>query len=105
VQRNLLVLLRELGVWPPGFSAVTYARHSELRLRREAYKLLLAFPAHRTSAILHGLDDESPEIVTLVLRAAMGGCPPEAIRAILTRSAGDRAERFRPAVHVTIWSE
>jgi len=82
VQRNLLVLLRELGVWPPGFSAVTYARHSELRLRREAYKLLLAFPAHRTSAILHGLDDESPEIVTLVLRAAMGGCPPEAIRAI-----------------------
>jgi len=82
VQRNLLALLRQLGVWPPGFSAVTYARHPEIRLRREAYKLLLAFPDHRVSAILHGLDDESPEIVTLVLRGAMAGCPPEAIRAI-----------------------
>lgn len=30
---------------------------------------------------------------------------PEAIRAILSRSAGERAERFRPAVHVTIWSD
>jgi molybdate transport repressor ModE-like protein len=30
---------------------------------------------------------------------------PEAIRAILNRSAGERVERFRPAVHVTIWSD
>ncbi len=30
---------------------------------------------------------------------------PEAIRAILQRSVTERAERFRPAVHVTIWSE
>jgi hypothetical protein len=82
VQRNLLVLLRLLRVWPPGFSAVTYARHPELRLRREAYKLLVEFPVHRPSAILHGLEDESTEIVTLVLRAAVDECPPEAMRAI-----------------------
>ena len=82
VQRNLLALLRLLKTWPPDFSAVTYARHPEVRLRREAYKLFLEFPAHRGSAIQHGLDDESPEVVTLVLRAAVDGCPPEAMRAI-----------------------
>lgn len=82
VQRNLLALLRQLRVWPPGFSAVTYARHPELRLRREAYKFLLEFPAQRPSAILHGLEDPDAEIVTLVLRAAVDGCPPEAMRAI-----------------------
>jgi hypothetical protein len=82
VQRNLLVLLRMLRTWPPGFSAVPYARHPEPRLRREAFKLLLDFPAHRTSAILHGLQDESEEIVTLVLRAAVDDCPYDAVRAI-----------------------
>ncbi|MEP6688828.1 MAG: hypothetical protein ABJC36_10810 [Gemmatimonadales bacterium] len=82
VQRNLLALLRMLKVWPAGFSAVTYARHPELRLRREAYKLLLEFPEHRASAIMHGIDDESPEIVTLVLRAAVDACPPEALRTL-----------------------
>ncbi len=82
VQRNLLALLRMLKVWPAGFSAVTYARHPDLRLRREAYKLLLEFPEHRASAIIHGLGDEHPEIVTLVLRAAVDGCPPDALRPI-----------------------
>jgi len=82
VQRNLLILLRSLHQWPPGFSAVTYARHPDLRIRREAYKLLLDFPAHRASAIARGLEDASPEIVTLVLRGAIDGCPPEALRAI-----------------------
>ena len=41
-----------------------------------------SFPPHRASAILHGLDDASPEIVTLVLRAAVDDCPPEALRAV-----------------------
>jgi hypothetical protein len=89
VQRNLLTLIRMLKVWPAGFSAVTYARHSEVRLRREAYKLLLEFPEHRASAIMHGLDDDDPEIVTLVLRAAVDACPAEALRSV-ERFIGDR---------------
>ena len=88
VQRNLLALLRKLKVWPAGFSAVTYARHPDIRLRREAYKLLLEFPEHRASAILHGLGDADPEIVTLVLRGAVDACPPEALRAV-ERFVGD----------------
>jgi hypothetical protein len=82
VQRNLLALLRMLRVWPAGFSVVPYARHPEVRLRREAYKLLLEFPEHRTSAITHGLSDDNPDIVTLVLRAAVDSCPPDAVRAV-----------------------
>jgi hypothetical protein len=82
VQRNILALLRQLRTWPPNFSAVSFARHPELRLRREAYKLLLEFPLHRASAIQHGLLDESAEIVELVLRAAVDDCPPEAMKAI-----------------------
>ncbi|HKT61111.1 MAG TPA: hypothetical protein VJQ46_13755, partial [Gemmatimonadales bacterium] len=78
VQRNLLALIRMLRTWPPDFSAVSLARDPEPRLRREAYKLLLEFPQHRTSAILHGLEDGSPEIVILVLRAAVDDCPREA---------------------------
>jgi hypothetical protein len=82
VQRNLLVLLRTLRTWPPGFSAVGFARHPEPRLRREAYRLLLEFPQHRTSAIQHGLEDANPEVVTLVLRAAVEDCPREVLRMI-----------------------
>jgi hypothetical protein len=93
VQRNLLALIRTLKVWPAGFSAVTYARHPEVRLRREAYKLLLEFPEHRASAITHGLDDDDAEIVTLVLRAAVDACPAEALRSV-ERFIGDRR---RPA--------
>ena len=93
VQRNLLALLRMLKVWPAGFSAVTYARHPDIRLRREAYKLLLEFPEHRTSAIMRGLGDESLEIVTLVLRAAVDDCPPDALPAVERLMADGR----RPA--------
>jgi hypothetical protein len=82
VQRNLLVLLRMLKVWPHGFSAVTYALHPEPRLRREAYKLLLEFPQHRASAITHGLKDANDGIVSLVLRAALESCPREVVRTI-----------------------
>jgi hypothetical protein len=71
-----------LRTWPPDFSAVSYARHPEPRLRREAYRLLLEFPQHRTSAILHGLQDANAEVVTLVLRAAVEDCPHEALRSI-----------------------
>jgi hypothetical protein len=89
VQRNLLVLLRRLRTWPQGFSAVAYSRHPEPRLRREAYKLRLEFPPHRISAITHGLNDPSPDIVTLVLRAAHESCPAEALPT-LERFVADR---------------
>jgi hypothetical protein len=82
IQRNMLTLLRHLHTWPPGFSAVPYARHSDARVRREAYKLLLEFPQHRASATVHGLKDADDGVVSLVLRACMDSCSGEAQRAI-----------------------
>ncbi len=89
VQRNLLVLLRVLRGWPQGFSAVPYALHQDRRVRREAFKLLLEYPLHRASAIAHGLDDPDNSISHLVLRSALGACPPEA-QSALRRFIGDR---------------
>jgi HEAT repeat protein len=82
MQRNILILLRELKAWPAGFSAVSYARHSDVRVRREAYKLLLDLPQYRGSAMSHGLEDSDDDIIRLILRAGLESCPPEAHRAI-----------------------
>jgi len=70
---------------------VPYARDPEPRVRREAYKLLLDFPAHRISAITYGLADPDPAIVALVLRAAHESCPREALPAV-QRFATDRRQ-------------
>ncbi len=85
VQRNILVLLRCLHVWPEGLSPITCVRHSDARVRREAYKLLLEHPQHRVSALSHGLNDADDGIVRLVLLAALESCPKEMVKA---------AERF-----------
>ena len=81
-QRNMLTLLRRLQTWPPGFSAVPYARHSDPRVRREAYRLLLEFPQRRVSAMVHGLKDTDDGVASLVLRASLDSCAGEAYRAI-----------------------
>ncbi|MGH7579400.1 MAG: hypothetical protein ACREM9_04455 [Gemmatimonadales bacterium] len=79
VQRNLLLLLGRLGTWPEGFSPAAYISHGEPRVRREAYRLLLDAPSAREAAIVGGLADPDPGIVTMVLGAAMPTCPPGAI--------------------------
>ena len=91
VQRNLLAVLRQLRVWPPGFSAVPFARHTDARLRIEAFKFLLEFPAHRSSAINRGLEDADASIVAVVLRSAVEDCPLDALPAI-ERFAGNRRQ-------------
>ncbi|HWB40909.1 MAG TPA: hypothetical protein VG500_06610 [Gemmatimonadales bacterium] len=79
VQRNLLLLLGRLGTWPEGFSPTVYISHGEPRVRREAYRLLLDAPGAREAAIVAGLADPDPGIVTMVLGAALPTCPPSAI--------------------------
>jgi hypothetical protein len=82
VQRNILVLLRCLHVWPEGFSPISCALHSDPRVRREGYKLLLEHPHHRASALSHGLKDADDGIVRLVLLAALESCPGEIVKAV-----------------------
>jgi hypothetical protein len=76
------VLLRSLHAWPEGFSPISCALHSDLRVRREAYKLLLEHPQHRASALSHGLNDADDGIVRLVLLAALESCPGEVVKGV-----------------------
>ena len=91
VQRNLLLLMARLEVWPKGFTAHPYATHPDPRVRREAYALLLRDPATRTESIALAVSDSDERIVRAALNAALeGGCPREAI-AVLTERLSARS--------------
>ncbi len=97
VQRNLLVLLGRLGNWPDEFSPSQYTSHKEVRVRREAYRLMVEMPSTRDTAIREGLADPDPAIVAMMLRAAATGCPAAAIptvERILVHSAGSLEVRL-----------
>ena len=79
LQRNILVLIGRLGSWPAGFSPLSYAAHTDPRIRREGIKLLLESPAHVLEGVSLGLRDEDDGIALLALRAAMESCPAAAI--------------------------
>lgn len=79
LQRNILVLIGRLGSWPEGFSPLSYAAHSDPRIRREGIKLLLESPAHAKEGISLGLHDSDDGIVLLALSAALESCPPEVL--------------------------
>jgi hypothetical protein len=88
LQRNILVLLGRLGVWPDGFSPEEYAVDADPRIRREAIKIMLDSAAHRTAAIIQGLNDADDGILGLALSSVLDSCPPEAM-SHLERIAGD----------------
>jgi hypothetical protein len=88
LQRNILVLLGRLGVWPDGFSPEEYAVDADPRIRREAIKMMLDSAAHRAAAIIQGLNDADDGILGLALSSVLDSCPPEAI-SHLERIAGD----------------
>jgi hypothetical protein len=79
VQRNLLVLLGRLANWPDEFSPGQYTAHSDPRVRREAYRLMVNLPSTRETAIREGLTDPDATIVAMMLRAAANDCPAAAI--------------------------
>jgi hypothetical protein len=82
VQRNILVLHRALNALPAGFSPISCTVHPHPQVRREAYRLLLNFPQHRTSALSHGLRDADDGIVQTVLLAALESCPREVVKGV-----------------------
>ena len=98
VQRNLLLLIGQWPEWPEGFSPLSWARDPEVRVRREAIKLLLGSAANRTEGILIGLADADAGIVTLALGAAADSCPPEALPQV-ERVALDVARESAVRVH------
>jgi hypothetical protein len=84
VQRNLLLLMGSLANWPPDFSPLPYAHHADARVRREAYKLLLAREDSRIDAVTAALSDEDAGIIRLGLTTAMEGSVPGVVPLLLT---------------------
>jgi len=101
LQRNILVLIGQWQHWPDGFSPLPYATGGDVRVRREATKLLLASEEHRAAAIVDALRDGDDIIVSLALGAAVDPCPPDAlpfVRSLVAtpgRDAAIRAQAIR----------
>lgn len=83
VQRNLLLLLGSMSSWPAGFSPASYTGHPDVRVRREAYKLLLQRAESRSDAVTDAVAADDVGIVRLGLVAALEDCPPAALRPLL----------------------
>jgi hypothetical protein len=85
VQRNMLALLRELGVWPATLDEQPFTRHPDARVRREAYRALLGVPERRERAVLDALRDSEFEIVALGLMQARQNPVEEAVPLVVRR--------------------
>lgn len=102
VQRNLLVLVNRVGVWPPGFAPAAFLTHAHRAVRREAVKLGLASPSTRSETLLVALRDQDDGVVVWGIRAAADLCPPEALPALeaIARDARRDPEMRARAVRV-----
>ena len=85
VQRNMLFLLNELSEIPVGFSALSYVRNADARVRREAVKLMVKSPEHRDRAVHAALADYDEFCLKLGLNAAIERCPPSATQIVMNR--------------------
>jgi hypothetical protein len=84
-QRNLLLLLGALSKWPSDFSPLPFANHQDVRVRREALRLMLKRPATRMGAIATAIGDVDLQIVRLGLDAMQKDCPPAAVRQLVQK--------------------
>lgn len=106
VVRNLLHLAAELPAAPEGLNAAQYTQHPDLRVRREALRVLFKDPAVRTRAICTALADEDPRVKWLALAAAAdGGCPEPAVPLVVALATGDEESELRVAAIRTLSAE
>ncbi len=101
VKRNMLKIIADLELAPPGFSAADYFQHEDARVRREALRLLLRDPAQRERAILRALGDPDERTVRAALAAAQQSCPPTAVPLIASRAiSGTSLDQRQTAIRV-----
>jgi hypothetical protein len=106
VVRNLLHLAAELPSAPEGLNAAQYAQHPDLRVRREALRVLFKDPSVRTRAICTALSDEDPRVQRLALSAvADGKCPEPAVPLVVTIATSDEDSELRVAAIRTLAAE
>jgi hypothetical protein len=84
-QRNLLILMNTLETWPKEFTAADYAGHSDVRVRREALKLMLKRQETRVVGITVAVSDTDPQLIRMGLDAAVKECPPAIVPKLATK--------------------
>ncbi len=85
VQRNMLAMLNEMQHVPTQFSPGNFARHTDVRVRREAIALWLRMPTELEQAIVAALKDSDERILRLGVAAAQRTTPESAVPLISTR--------------------
>ena len=85
VQRNLLSLLAEAGQAPAKIDAQRYLSHSDERVRREAYRLLLLVPSERDRAVCAALVDADARNLRQGVTAAREKMPAAAVALVVQR--------------------
>lgn len=86
VKRNMLKIIGDLELTPPGFDPTEHFQHDDARVRREALRLMLRDPALRERAILRALGDPDERTVRAALAAALQSCPPTALPLVASRA-------------------
>jgi hypothetical protein len=76
-----------LDTWPEEFTAADYAGHSDVRVRREALKLLLKREQTRVMGITVAVGDSDPQLIRMGLDAALRDCPPAVVPKLTAKLA------------------
>jgi len=106
VVRNLLYLAAELPRAPEGLNATQFTQHPDIRVRREALRVLFKDPAVRARAICTALSDADPRVKRLALSAAAEGkCPEAAVPLVVALATGDEDSELRVAAIRTLAAE
>jgi len=90
VQRNMLALLNEADAYSETIGAAAFARHPDVRVRREALILWMRSPYERDRAIAVTLTDQDERAVRAAIAEARVRFP-DAATPVLARRIGDPA--------------
>ena len=83
--RHVLVVFDRCDCWPPDVDPLSYARHRDPGVRREAIRFVLKRDVTREQGILAALRDPDIRIFNLALGAMPGACSIEVARAAVSR--------------------
>lgn len=98
VQRNMLMILRDLKASTSQVPIEKYLTHTDPRVRREAMQLQFADPGQRDRALLNALRETDPQIMRVALQASRHGLPEAAVPILAKRvTEPDFPAEFRPA--------
>ena len=85
VSRNMLALLNQKRAFSSAVSLAQYARHTDVRIRREAVEVWMRSPHERDRAICVALADQDERILRAAVAEAQQRCPDAAVPLVARR--------------------